>query len=148
MHHRHTEPPLRLQYTCCLADSLGEIVDVLERQVRDDAVELSVREWKCCSIRNVCLDLRVGGSRGRDHGRRDIYTHNVVAQRLEVAGEAAFATPEIECSTASRRYKFKEEVALEEPVAVVAGFAGPGHPLGRVFFPRPRKICRPWPDPA
>ena len=148
MHDRHTEPAVGLQYTCCLADSLGEIVNILERQVRDDAVKLSVSEWKCCGIRNVCLDLRVGASRGRDHRRRDIYPDDIVAQRLEIAGEAAFATPEIECSTASGRYKVKEEVAMEEPVAVVVGFAGPGHPLGGVFFPRPRKVCRPWPAPA
>jgi hypothetical protein len=81
-----TEAGSRIEHARDLMNGSGEVIDILKREMRDDAVEARIRKWKLCSIRDVRLDLGVGFLRGGDHRRRDVDADDIVAESLQFAG--------------------------------------------------------------
>jgi hypothetical protein len=59
-----------------------------------------------------------------------------VAEPLQVAGDAAFATAEIQRPSSRRRDEVEENLSMEEPVAVVMRLTRPRDPFARMLLPR------------
>src|SRR5205823_3276372 len=118
MHDCEAEAAARFEDALDFANCATQIVYILERHERDDAVERAVRKRQRRRIGQVCLDLWFSALCGFQHRRGNVDANNVMTQGLQVTREATLAAAQVECLAARRWYRNQKEVAVKAPIAI------------------------------
>jgi hypothetical protein len=128
------EPAARDEDARRLGDRARHVLDVHQRVVGDDEVELAVAERERRCVREDVGTAGIGFPGGGEERRRRVEAHDGVPARREVAADAALAAADLQRAPAGRRHEREEGVAVR-PVLVVAGPARPVDPVLGLRFP-------------
>src|SRR5262249_32404910 len=107
-------------------------IDVVKRHEGDRQVCAGGGKRQRGSVGQSKIHQWIRLARRSNQGGRGIDTNDVVAERLQVSREPAFAATDVNCPPPRRRHDLEELIAVEAPVAIVPGRSTARHGLPNV----------------